>query len=66
TQLLVGVAFPSQTLDLKRGDVEHSPVEPFKPGMSQEEALARGQKEAESIVSQTLGADIPGPVEFPR
>lgn len=65
-QLEVEFAFPTQTLYLKRGDVEHPPVEPFKPGMSQEEALARGQKEAESIVSQTLGADIPGPVEFPR
>lgn len=65
-QLEVEFAFPTQTLYLKRGDVEQPPVEPFKPGMSQEEALARGQKEAEAIVSQTLGEDVPGPVEFPR
>lgn len=65
-QLEVEFAFPTQTLYLKRGDVDSPAVEPFKPGMSQEEALARGQKEAESIVSQTLGASIPGPVEFPR
>ncbi len=65
-QLEVEFAFPTQTLYLKRGDIEHPAVEPFKPGMSQEEALARGQQEAESIVSQTLGSDIPGPVEFPR
>lgn len=65
-QLEVEFAFPTQTLYLKHGDVEQPPVEPFKPGMSHEEALARGQKEAEAIVSQTLGDDVPGPVEFPR
>lgn len=65
-QLEVEFAFPTQTLYLKRGDVEPPAAGPFKPGMSQEEALARGQKEAESIVSQTLSGDIPGPVEFPR
>lgn len=65
-QLEVEFAFPTQTLYLKRGDVEQPPVEPFKPGMSHEEALARGQKEAEAIVSQTLGDDVPGPVEFSR
>jgi MscS family membrane protein len=65
-QLEVEFAFPTQTLYLKRGDVEHPPVAPFKPGMSQEEVLARGQREAEAIVSQTLGSEVPGPVEFPR
>jgi MscS family membrane protein len=65
-QLEVEFAFPTQTLYLKRGDVAHPAAEPFKPGMTQEEALARGQKEAESIVSQTLSGEIPGPVEFPR
>lgn len=65
-QLEVEFAFPTQTLYLKRGDVAHPPVEPFKPGMSQDEALARGQQEAEAIVSQTLGSEVPGPVEFPR
>lgn len=65
-QLEVEFAFPTQTLYLKRGDVAQPPVEAFSPGMSQEEALARGQQEAESIVSQTLGDNVPGPVEFPR
>lgn len=65
-QLEVEFAFPTQTLYLKRGDVDQPPVEPFKPGMSQQDALARGQQEAESIVSQTLGEEVPGPVEFPR
>lgn len=65
-QLEVEFAFPTQTLYLKRGDVPQAPVEAFKPGMSREEALSRGQQEAESIVSQTLGEEIPGPVEFPR
>ena len=65
-QLEVEFAFPTQTLYLKRGDVDQPQVEPFKPGMSHEEALARGQKETEAIVSQTLGDNVPGPVEFPR
>jgi MscS family membrane protein len=65
-QLEVEFAFPTQTLYLKRGDVAQPAAEPFKPGMSHEEALTRGQQEAESIVSQTLSGDIPGPVEFPR
>lgn len=65
-QLEVEFAFPTQTLYLKRGDVESPGAEPFRPEMSREEALAKGQKEAETIVSQTLGNEIPGPVEFPR
>lgn len=65
-QLEIEFAYPTQTLYLKRGDVETPAAQAFKPGMSQQEAFARGQQEAESIVGQTLGSDIPGPVEFPR
>lgn len=65
-QLDVEFAFPTQTLYLKQGDIAHTEAGPFKPGMSYEDALQRGRQEAESIVSQTLGRDIPGPVEFPR
>ena len=65
-QLDVEFAFPTQTLYLKQGDGEHTAAGPFKPNMSYDDALARGRQEAESIVSQTLGKEIPGPVEFPR
>lgn len=65
-QLGIEFAFPTQTLYLKRGDVEQPAADAFKPSMSQQEAFARGQEEAEAIVGQTLGDDIPGPVEFPR
>lgn len=65
-QLEIEFAYPTQTLYLKRGDVETPAAQAFKPGMSQQEAFARGQQEAESIVGQTLGNEIPGPVEFPR
>lgn len=65
-QLEIEFAYPTQTLYLKRGDIEGPAVHAFKPNMSQQEAFSRGQQEAESIVSQTLGSDIPGPVEFPR
>jgi MscS family membrane protein len=65
-QLDVEFAFPTQTLYLKQGDIEHTAAGPFKPNMTYDDALARGRQEAESIVSQTLGRDIPGPVEFPR
>jgi MscS family membrane protein len=65
-QLDVEFAFPTQTLYLKQGDTAQTAAGPFKPGMSCEDALERGRQEAESIVSQTLGRDIPGPVEFPR
>ncbi|HIC47779.1 MAG TPA: mechanosensitive ion channel family protein [Methylophaga aminisulfidivorans] len=65
-QLEVEFAFPTQTLYLKKGDVEHPKPSAFRQGMSQQEAFTRGQQEAESIVSQTLGDEIPGPVEFPR
>jgi MscS family membrane protein len=65
-QLDVEFAFPTQTLYLKQGDTEHTAAGPFKPNMTYDDALARGRQEAESIVSQTLGRDIPGPVEFPR
>jgi MscS family membrane protein len=65
-QLDVEFAFPTQTLYLKQGDTAQTAAGPFKPGMSYEDALERGRQEAESIVSQTLGRDIPGPVEFPR
>jgi MscS family membrane protein len=65
-QLEVEFAFPTQTLYLKQGDTEHTAAGPFKPNMTYDDALARGRQEAESIVSQTLGRDIPGPVEFPR
>jgi len=65
-QLEIEFAYPTQTLYLKRGDVEGAAAQAFKPAMSQQEAFSRGQAEAESIVSQTLGSDIPGPVEFPR
>lgn len=65
-QLDIEFAYPTQTLYLKRGDVETPTAQAFKPDMSQQEAFARGQQEAESIVGQTLGTEIPGPVEFPR
>lgn len=65
-QLDVEFAFPTQTLYLKQGDTEHIAAGPFKPNMSYDDALARGRQEAEAIVSQTLGKEIPGPVEFPR
>lgn len=65
-QLDIEFAYPTQTLYLKRGDVETPAAQAFKPDMSQQEAFARGQQEAESIVGQTLGTEIPGPVEFPR
>lgn len=65
-QLDVEFAFPTQTLYLKQGDTEHTAAGPFKPNMSYDDALARGRQEAEAIVSQTLGKEIPGPVEFPR
>lgn len=65
-QLDVEFAFPTQTLYLKQGDTEHTAAGPFKPNMSYDDALARGRQEAEAIVSQTLGREIPGPVEFPR
>jgi MscS family membrane protein len=65
-QLDVEFAFPTQTLYLKQGDTEHTAAGPFKPNMSHDDALARGRQEAEAIVSQTLGREIPGPVEFPR
>jgi len=65
-QLGIEFAFPTQTLYLKQGDREHTATGPFKPSMSYDDAMAQGRQEAESIVSQTLGNEIPGPVEFPR
>jgi len=65
-QLEIEFAYPTQTLYLKRGDVSAPSAQAFKPGMSQQDAFSRGQQEAEAIVSQTLGDEIPGPVEFPR
>ncbi len=65
-QLEIEFAYPTQTLYLKRGDVSAPSAQAFKPDMSQQDAFSRGQQEAESIVSQTLGDEIPGPVEFPR
>lgn len=65
-QLEIEFAYPTQTLYLKRGDVSAPSAQAFKPDMSQKDAFSRGQQEAESIVSQTLGDEIPGPVEFPR
>lgn len=65
-QLEIEFAYPTQTLYLKRGGVPAAAAQAFKPGMSQQDAFSRGQQEAEAIVSQTLGDEIPGPVEFPR
>ncbi|WP_273149614.1 mechanosensitive ion channel family protein [Methylophaga thiooxydans] len=65
-QLEIEFAYPTQTLYLKRGDVSAPSAQAFMPGMSQQDAFSRGQQEAEAIVSQTLGDEIPGPVEFPR
>ena len=65
-QMEIEFAFPTQTLYLKRGQNGVPKASPYSPSMSQEDAFAKGHAEAESIVSQTLGDRIPGPVEFPR
>ncbi|KKN25247.1 hypothetical protein LCGC14_0886830 [marine sediment metagenome] len=65
-QMEIEFAFPTQTLYLKRGENAVPKASAYSPAMSQDEAFAKGHAEAESIVSQTLGDRIPGPVEFPR
>jgi len=66
-QLGIEFAYPTQTLHIKQ-DETTSPFVPvnFSPTMSEADALAVGQKEAEAIVDATLGRGVkPDPVRFP-
>jgi MscS family membrane protein len=65
-QLGIEFAYPTQTLYLKRGEDVIPPSQAFNPAMSQQAAFQQGQREAESIVGQTLGEQKPGPVQFPH
>ena len=65
-QLDIEFAYPTQTLYLKQDNGVRQPAQSFKPAMTQEEAFAMGQKEAEMIVDKTLGRGVkPDPVSFP-
>jgi len=66
-QLDVEFAYPTQTLYLKQDEGGPDAISgQFSPMMSQEDAMAMGQKEAQSIVEATTGLDSkPGPVKFP-
>ena len=66
-QLGVEFAYPTQTLHIKQGEATppFAPVN-FSPAMSEADAMAMGQKEAEAIVDATLGRGVkPDPVRFP-
>jgi len=67
-QLDVEFAYPTQTLYLKQDTAAPvSAMQPFQPAMSEGDAMAMGQKEAENIVDSTLGLGVkPGPVSFPK
>ena len=65
-QLGIEFAYPTQTLYVKQdaGDA-NADYQPFHPAMSQADAFAKGQKEAEAIVNNTLGKNVkPDPVSF--
>ncbi len=66
-QLDVEFAYPTQTLYLKQdNDVAGNNLSAFQPAMSENEAMAMGQQQANAIVDATLGKGVkPGPVTFP-
>jgi MscS family membrane protein len=64
-QVDVDFAYPTQTLYLKRDESLPGPASAFKTAMSQDEAHAFGQQQAEAIVEGTLGKGVkPDPVKF--
>lgn len=65
-QLEIEFAYPTQTLHLKQDSEGTLAAEAFKPAISEDEAFAMGQKQAEMIVDSTLGGVKPGPVIFPK
>ncbi|OUR85391.1 mechanosensitive ion channel protein MscS [Methylophaga sp. 42_8_T64] len=65
-QLDVEFAYPTQTLYVKQDEPTSSVPTNFAPAMSEADALAMGQKQAEAIVDATLGKGVkPEPVRFP-
>jgi len=65
-QLDVEFAYPTQTLYLKQDDKERIAPTAFEPTMTESDALAMGQQQAEAIVDGTLGRGVkPDPVRFP-
>jgi MscS family membrane protein len=65
-QLEVEFAYPTQTLYLKQDDKERIAPTAFEPTMTESDALAMGQQQAEAIVDGTLGRGVkPDPVRFP-
>lgn len=66
-QLGVEFAYPTQTLHLKQDEtVNSAPPVNFSPAMTEAEAMAVGQQQAEAIVDATLGKGVkPDPVRFP-
>jgi len=65
-QLDVEFAYPTQTLYVKQDEAIQSAPTSFAPAMSETDALAMGQKQAEAIVDATLGKGVkPEPVRFP-
>lgn len=66
-QLGVEFAYPTQTLHLKQDEtVNSAPPVDFSPAMTEAEAMAIGQQQAEAIVDATLGKGVkPDPVRFP-
>ncbi|MDQ7072643.1 MAG: mechanosensitive ion channel [Gammaproteobacteria bacterium] len=67
-QLDVEFAYPTQTIYLKQGEgMSESVQQPFQTTMSEQDAFAMGQKQAQAIVESTLGLDVkPDPVIFPK
>lgn len=65
-QLDVEFAYPTQTLYLKQNEADNSaPPANFSPTMTELEAKAAGQQQAEAIVDATLGKGVkPEPVRF--
>lgn len=68
-QLEVEFAYPTQTIYLKKDGAETGAAmtTPFEPVMSEHDAFAMGQKQAEAIVDSTLGLDVkPRSLLFPK
>lgn len=67
-QLNVEFAYPTQTLHLKQDETRvDASMQQFQPAMSETDAFAMGQKEAQAIVDETLGTGVkPDPVRFPK
>lgn len=65
-QLDVEFAYPTQTLYVKQDEAAATPATSFSPAMTEAQAQAIGQEQAEAIVDATLGKGVkPAPVRFP-